>query len=71
MTMGLTPLMAYFVIYLSMLDKYNTSEKKISLFKSLRYQIPYSIVCGGILLAMLIIWYVIGLPIGLNGTSIL
>lgn len=70
-TMGLTPLMAYFVIYLSMLDKYNTSEKRISLFKSLRYQIPYSIVCGGILLAMLIIWYVIGLPIGLNGTSIL
>ncbi len=70
-TMGLTPLMAYFVIYLSMLDKYNISEKRISLFKSLKYQIPYSLICGGILLIILIVWYVIGLPIGLNGSSIL
>lgn len=70
-TMGLTPLMAYFVIYLAMLDKYNTSEKSISLFKSLKYQIPYSVICGGILLIILIIWYIIGLPIGINGSSIL
>lgn len=71
MTMGLTPLMAYFVIYLAMIDKYNLSEKKISLFKSLKYQLPYSVVCGGILLVLLIIWYMIGLPIGINGDSIL
>lgn len=71
MTMGLTPLMAYFVIYLAMLDKYNTGEKRISLFKSLRYQIPYSLICGGLLFAIIIIWYMIGLPIGMNGTSIL
>lgn len=71
MTMGLTPLMAYFVIYLAMIDKYNLSEKKISLFKSLKYQIPYSFICGGLLLAILVIWYIIGLPIGLNGTTIL
>lgn len=70
-TMGLTPLMAYFVIYLAMLDKYNTSEKSISLFKSLKYQIPYSLICGGILLIILIVWYIIGLPIGINGSSIL
>ena len=70
-TMGLTPLMAYFVIYLAMIDKYDTSEKKISLFKSLKYQIPYSVICGGLLLLILIVWYVIGLPIGINGTSIL
>ncbi len=69
--MGLTPLMAYFVIYLAMIDKFNTSEKPISLFKSLRYQIPYSIVCGGILLIILVVWYIIGLPIGINGSSIL
>ncbi len=71
MTMGLTPLMAYFVIYLAMIDKYNTSEKPIPLFKSLKYQIPYSIICGGILLLILIVWYIIGLPIGINGSSIL
>lgn len=71
MTMGLTPLMAYFVIYLAMLDKFNTSNKPISLFKSLKYQIPYSLIVGGILLIILIVWYIIGLPIGINGSSIL
>ena len=70
-TMGLTPLMAYFVIYLAMLDKYNSGEKPVSLFKSLKYQIPYSLICGGILLILLIVWYIIGLPIGINGSSIL
>lgn len=70
-TMGLTPLMAYFVIYLAMLDKFNPSEKPISLFKSLKYQISYSLICGGILLIILIVWYVIGLPIGIKGSSIL
>lgn len=70
-TMGLTPLMAYFVIYLAMIDKYNTTEKPISLFKSLKYQIPYSVMCGGILLILLVVWYIIGLPIGINGSSIL
>lgn len=69
--MGLTPLMAYFVIYLAMLDKFNPSEKPISLFKSLKYQISYSLICGGILLIILIVWYVIGLPIGIKGSSIL
>ena len=70
-TMGLTPLMAYFVIYLAMLDKYNMADKPISLFKSLKYQIPYSLICGGILLILLVVWYIIGLPIGINGSSIL
>ena len=58
-TMGLTPLMAYFVIYLAMLDKYNANEK------------PISLICGGILLILLVVWYIIGLPIGINGSSIL
>jgi len=70
-TMGLTPLMAYFVIYLAMLDKFNTSEKPIGLLKSLKYQFPYCLICGGLLLIILIVWYIIGLPIGINGSSIL
>jgi len=66
-TMGLTPLMAYYVIYLAYLEKYNQDSKPISLFKTLKYQLPYSIVIGLILLALLIIWFIIGLPIGING----
>lgn len=66
MTMGLTPMLAYFVIYLAYLEKYNQNEKPISLFSSLKYQLPYSLATGAILLIILIAWYVIGLPIGIS-----
>lgn len=67
MTMGLTPLMAYYFIYLAYLERYNQSKKPINFFKTLKYQMPYAVVCGLILLGLLIIWYIIGLPIGING----
>lgn len=66
-TMALTPLMAYYVIYLAYLDRYNQDKKPINLFKTLKYQLPYCIIAGIILLALLIIWYIIGLPIGIHG----
>lgn len=66
-TMGLTPLFAYYVIYLAYLDKYNQDKKPINLFKTLKYQLPYSIVIAIILLSLLIVWYIIGLPIGIHG----
>lgn len=69
MTMGLTPLMAYYVIYLAYLEKYNQDSKPINLIKTLKYQVPYSVVVGVILLALLIIWFVIGLPIGIGGVT--
>ena len=70
-TTGLTPLMAYFVIYLAFIQKYNQSSKPVSLFKTIKYQLPYSLACGGVLLAIIIIWYFIGLPIGIGGKAIL
>ena len=69
MTIGLTPLMAYYVIYLAYLEKYNQGKKPINLFKTLKYQVPYSTVVGLILLALLIIWFIIGLPIGIQGVT--
>ncbi len=66
-TMGLTPLLAYYVIYLAYLEKYNQDKKPINLFKTLKYQLPYSIIIGLILLGILILWYIIGLPIGIRG----
>ena len=68
-TMGLTPLATYYVIYLAYLEKYNQDKKPINLFKTLRYQLPYSVVVGVILLALLIVWYVIGLPLGVGGIT--
>ncbi len=66
-TMGLTPLMAYYVIYLAYLEKYNQNKKPINLFKTLKYQLPYSITIGVILIALIVVWTIIGLPIGING----
>ena len=66
-SIGLTPFLAYFTIYIAYLEKYNQNEEPISLFRTLKYQLPYS-TCVGIFLLLLVIgWYLIGLPIGING----
>lgn len=64
---GLTPLLAYFTIYLSYIEKYNQTENPISLFRTIKYQFVYSLVVGLFLLALLIGWYLIGVPIGIGG----
>ncbi len=70
-TMGLTPVFAYFVIYLAYLEKYNQTNKPINLFKSIKYQVPYSAMTFIVLLVILVIWFIVGLPIGINGVSVL
>lgn len=66
MTYGLTPIMAYFVIYLAYMEKYNTNDNPIGIFKILNYQKKYALATGAVLLILLIIWYLVGLPIGIN-----
>lgn len=65
-TMGLTPLFSYFVIYLAFLEKYNQGNRSIHLLKSIRYQIPYSILTCFAFLTIIIVWYIVGLPIGVG-----
>ncbi len=67
-TIGLTPLLAYFVIYLSYIEKYNQSDKPITLFTTLKYQVIYGLTIGALLLVIIIGWYLIGLPIGIGGS---
>ena len=70
-TMGLTPLFAYYVIYLAYLEKYNQTEKPINLFKSIKYQLPYAVLTAISLLILIIVWYITGVPIGISGHSVL
>ncbi len=70
-TMGLTPMLAYFVIYLAILNDYCKKENSISIAESIKIQTPYAIATGVILLCLTILWYVIGLPTGINGATIL
>ena len=66
LTTGLTPLLAYFVIYLAYIEKYNQNSRPISLFTTLKYQVPYSVITGVVLLIIVIIWYVTGIPLGIG-----
>ena len=66
-TLGLTPLLAYFTVYIAYLEKYNQNDEPISLFRTLKYQIPYSVITAIFLLLLLIGWFLIGIPIGING----
>ena len=70
-TMGLTPIMAYFVIYLAILDKNNPEEKPISLWQGIKFQVPYAVATAIVLLVLIVLWYIIGLPLGINGSTVL
>lgn len=65
-TMNITPLLAYFIVYLAFLEKYNQDDKKVKLIDAVKYQIPYSMIIGISLLVLLIIYYIIGMPLGIN-----
>ena len=65
-TYGLTPVMAYFIIYLAFVDKYNQGSNPVPLFKTLKYQLPYAFATAIVLGIIIIVWYMVGLPLGIN-----
>ena len=67
-TLGLTPLFAYFIVYLAYLEKYNQNEKTMSLLSSIKYQVSYSACTACVLLAIIVLWYLISLPLGFGGS---
>ena len=66
MTKGVTPLSAFFVIFLAYMNIYNQEEEPIGIFKSIKLLMPYFIIISITWLLILIGWYIIGLPIGPN-----
>lgn len=64
-TNGITPLYAYFIIFLGYLNFYNKNkEKPITVIKAIRLMMPYFIIISITWLLILLGWYIIGLPIG-------
>lgn len=68
---GLTPIMAYFVIYLAFMDNYSTEEKPVSLTGSIKNLLPYAGATAAIWITVLILLYVLGIPFGIGTTAIL
>ncbi len=70
-TLGITPLFAYFVIYLAYIEKYRQKELEGGLTNTIKYQLPYTFVTFCVLLLILILWFIIGFPIGINTMPVL
>lgn len=66
---GLTPVMAYFVIYISYMEKYD--KDGVSVTKCIKQIIPYAISILGMWILLLIVWYLVGIPLGLGTLPIL
>lgn len=72
MTKGITPLLAYFVIYVGYLNIYNNKEgDTISIKKSISYVMPYCLIMALCWILIIIGWYILGAPIGLGVSSTL
>ncbi len=65
MTNGITPLLAYFAIYIGYLNIYNLNkEKPITIRKSIGMVMPYFCITSIFWILLLVGWYLIGLPLG-------
>ena len=67
MTKGITPVLAYFVIFIGYLNIYNADKKRpITIGNSLKLIMPYSLIISITWILIIILWYIIGLPLGPN-----
>lgn len=66
---GLTPLYAYFIIMIGFMIRYRDDDSFINISDALKMTVPISLIIGIIWLLILILWYISGMPIGINGFS--
>ena len=60
----ISPLFVYFIVLIGFLQKYNHSNKDITIFGTLKLMVPSIILFAVLWLLILIGWYVVGLPLG-------
>lgn len=64
-TNGLTPLLAYFVIFIAYMEKFGKAEN-VTLFGSMKLLAPYSIAVLIIWFILILGWYITGIPLGVG-----
>ena len=62
----ITPLFIYFIVMLGLIQKYNKNENKVTLFNTVKLIWPIILLMIIFWLLILIIWYVAGLPLGID-----
>lgn len=69
---AITPMFAYFIVMLAFLEKYNNDEKnQISIFGTIKQVLPIVLLMAGLWLLIIVLWYIIGIPIGVGVISTL
>ena len=64
-TCGVTPFMAFYIIYLCYLNLYNQNkEKPIGLRKSMNFVLPYFLLMIVVWILIIVLWYIARFPIG-------
>jgi len=63
-TYALTPMMAYFVIYIAFMEIYS-KEDHDTLFGNIKHLLPYALYTMVILILLLILFFIIGIPLGI------
>lgn len=67
---AITPFFIYFIIMLAFLEKYKKDEKQqISLFGTLKLILPVILMLSLVMIIFVVVWYIIGIPIGLGTSS--
>lgn len=69
---SITPIFPYFIILIAFLEKYDTNEKtKITIFGTIKMILPTILLLLGVWIIILLGWYIIGLPLGIEGVTTL
>ena len=66
-SIGITPIFAYYIIYLAYLERGSQSKNELSIVDSIRFMLSYSAVTAFTFIALIILWYLINIPLGVNG----
>ena len=68
----LTPIFAYFIIMIGFMEKYiDENEKSVTIVGTMRMTLPIVLIIGLLWIAIIALWYISGMPIGINGYSTL
>ncbi len=69
---GLTPVFAYFVVMIGFMHKYSTIEdRSYNIVDTLKVTLPITLIIGVVWISIVVLWFISGLPIGINGFSTL
>ena len=63
---GLTPVFVYFIVYLAFMETYNQSNKPVTMVEAIKYQLPFALISLVTFLAVILVWYITGMPLGVG-----